>query len=98
MFKRLGVTLQLKGEWIDNMKYNENLYNLGYYTFDVKATGMKQITIAPQLSYTIKDITIYAVSDFPLYQYVTKRQVASQYFYTIGFAYRFLTYTEAGKK
>jgi hypothetical protein len=94
LFRKLGATLQLKGEWIDEMKYNENLQNLGYYNFDVHATGTKKVSIVPQLSYSIKDFTIYALSEFPLYQYVNKRQVASQRMYTAGFSYRFLTYRD----
>jgi hypothetical protein len=92
LLRKVGVTLQLKGEWIDEMKYNENLQTLGYYNFDVNATGTKKVSVVPQLSYSVRNFTIYALSEFPLYQYVNKRQVASQRMYTAGFSYRFLTY------
>ncbi len=92
--RKIGVTLQLKGDWIDAMKYNENLQNLGYYNFDVHATGMKQVSIVPQLSYSVKNFTVYALSEFPIYQYVNKRQVASQRLFTAGLSYRFMTYKE----
>ena len=97
-FRKLGVTLQVKGEWIDKLRYNENLYHLGYYSFDVSATGMRQISVAPQLSYTFRGLTVYGLSEFPLYQYVNKKQVASQHLYTAGLSYRFLTYRENGKE
>ncbi|MBZ0097981.1 MAG: hypothetical protein K8F30_02800 [Taibaiella sp.] len=93
-FEKLGVTLQVKGEWIDQMKYNEDLYNFAYYNFDVLATGMKQVSIVPQLSYSYKSFTIYALSEFPLYQYVNKVQIASQYLHTVGLTYRFFAHSD----
>ena len=93
-FDKLGVTLQLKGELIGTMKYNEDLYNLAYYNFDVSATGMKQLSVVPQLSYSRNSLTIYALSEFPLYQYVNKVQVASQYLHTVGIAYRFFAHSQ----
>ena len=96
LLRKLGVTLQLKGEWIDEMKYSEQLYNLGYYNFDVRATGTKRVMLVPQLSYSVKNFTVYALSEFPLYQYVTKKQIAAQRSYTAGISYRFMTYRESG--
>ncbi len=94
LLNRVGVTLQVKGEWVDQMRYSEDLYNLAYYNFDVLATGMKQVSIVPQLSYSFNAFTIYALSEFPVYQYVNRIQVASQYLHTVGLSYRFFTYSE----
>ncbi len=94
LFNGVGATLQLKGEWVDQMRYSEDLYNLAYYNFDVLATGMKQVSIVPQLSYSFNAFTIYVLSEFPMYQYVNRVQVASQYLHTVGLSYRFFTYSE----
>jgi hypothetical protein len=94
-FRRLGTTLQLKAEWVDKIKYDEDLYNIGYYSnYLLDATGMRQISIVPQLSYSFRNFTVYALSEFPLYQYVNKTQVAAQRLYTAGFSYRFMTFSE----
>ncbi len=91
-FKKLGVTVQLKGEWIDKMQYDKKIDLLALYNVDVESTGSKKIFFVPQLSYSFKKLTVYALSEIPLYQYVNKIQVASQFQITFGLSYRFLTY------
>ena len=87
----LGVTIQVKGEWIDKMKRNPNL---PFPNYDPLATGMKKIAIIPQLSYSLfhGKLTMFAMSEFPIYQYVNSTQVASQYSTTVGLSCRFYTY------
>lgn len=90
LFKNLGTTLQLKGEWIDKMKFNDDAYMMGSLNYDPYATGSKKIIVAPQLSYTImKKLTIFSFAEFPIYQYVTGTQIASQHMITAGITYRF---------
>lgn len=88
-FKRWGVTLQVRGEWIAKMKYDHNLDMLALYGMDVKSTGSKKIFFVPQLSYTYKNFTIYALSEIPLYQYVNRVQAVSYYNVMAGISYRF---------
>ena len=90
-FENLGVTLQLKGELIQKMQYNSDLFLIGKYNYDVESTGSRKVLLVPQLSYTFKAFTIYALGEFPLYQYVNKLQIASQYAFTTGLTYRFYT-------
>lgn len=47
--------------------------------------------LVPQLSFNHKDLTIYALSELPLYQFVRGTQVASQNQLTVGVSYRFYT-------
>jgi len=89
-FEKLGVTLQLKGELIERMETNEDLNLYGFFNYDPDATGSKKVLIAPQLSYSVKTMTIYINSEFPLYQYVNGQQIASQYFITSGISYKFM--------
>jgi hypothetical protein len=91
-FTNFGVTLQLKGEWIGKMKWDKNVDMLALYNIDTKATGSRKIFFAPQLSYTYRTFTVYALAEFPLYQYVNYTQVASQHQVTVGISYRFFTY------
>jgi hypothetical protein len=88
-FEKLGVILQVRGEWIDEMKVNPELYLYGYYNYDTKATGSRKVFITPQLTYSMKPFIIYALSEFPVYQYVNGTQIASQYLFTAGISYRF---------
>lgn len=88
-FKKLGITFQLKGEWVNKMKYDHNVDMLALYNIDVKSTGSKKILAVPQLSFTQKTLTVYALTEIPLYQYVNGTQVASHYQFTAGISYRF---------
>ncbi len=88
-FDKLGVTVQIRGEWIDSMKYDKNIDMLALYNIDVKSTGGRKIFFTPQLSFTNKNFTVYALTEIPLYQYVNGTQVASEYQFTAGMSYRF---------
>lgn len=89
LFKKIGVTLQLKGEWIDKMQYDKKVDMLAFYNVDVLSTGGYKVVVAPQVSYTKDNFTMYIISEIPLYQYVNGVQVGSQYHFTAGLAYRF---------
>ncbi|MFM9944486.1 MAG: hypothetical protein ACKVQB_04565 [Bacteroidia bacterium] len=90
-FDCVGVTLQIRGEWIDKMKLNNNILLYAYPNYDPDATGSKKVFFAPQLSYTYQcNTTVYVLSEIPVYQYVTKTQIASQYQTSVGVSYRFL--------
>ncbi|MFI5141876.1 MAG: hypothetical protein ACHQII_05925 [Bacteroidia bacterium] len=95
-FKNLGVTLQLKGEWIDKMDYDKQIDMLAIYNIDVNSFGSKKIAIVPQISYPYKSFSVYILSEFPLYQYVNGTAIASQYLFTLGVSYRFFTVKQNG--
>jgi hypothetical protein len=101
LFKNLGVTMQLKWEWIDKIKPANEFVDLqAYYNIDHYATGSNKILAVPQLSYSFKSLTVFASSEFPLYQYVRRVQIASQYFITAGVSYKFMPFkskVESGK-
>lgn len=90
-FDYLGVTVQLKGEWVDKMKVNNSILLYDYPNYDPFATGSKKVFFVPQVSYTFfQRCTVFAASEIPIYQYVTKTQIASQYQATLGLSYRFM--------
>lgn len=91
-FKKLGVTLQLKGEWIGKMQYDKNVDMLALYNIDITSTGGRKVYVVPQLSYSQQNFTIYALNEFPLYQYVNGTQVGSHFQATVGISYRFNAY------
>jgi len=91
VFKKLGITVQLKGEHIAKMKSAKDVDILALYNVDTASTGVVKVFVTPQLSYTFKSFTIYGLSEFPIYQYVNKAQIASQYQFTLGVSYRFFT-------
>ena len=97
-FKKLGVTLQVKGEWVGEMQYDKNVDMLALYNVDVTSTGGRKIFFVPQLNFTHNNFTIYALSEIPLYQYVNGTQVGSQHQITTGVAYRFNAYKSKIKK
>ena len=88
-FGKLGVTVQLKGEWNDIMRSDENVDLLAKYNVEVKSTGGRKLFFVPQVSYTYKSLTVYATSDIPMYQYLEGTQVGTQYQLTTGLLYRF---------
>jgi hypothetical protein len=89
IFKRIGVTLQVRAEWIDKMKYNHNIDMLALYGIDVNSTGSKKIFAVPQLSYSYKNFTVYGLGEIPIYQYVNRVQAVSYYNFIAGLTYRF---------
>jgi hypothetical protein len=88
-YNKLGATLQVRGEWVDQMKLNKEILLYAYPNYDPEATGYKKIFVTPQLSYTRGKISMYALADLPVYQYVNKTQVGSQLQITAGLSYRF---------
>lgn len=90
-FKNLGVTLQLKGEWIDSMSYNKNIDMVAIYNIYVSSTGSKKISLVPQVSYSYKNFTIFGLTDLPVYEYVNGAQMKSKTILTFGLSYRFFT-------
>jgi hypothetical protein len=88
-FSKLGITTQIKGEWIGQMKSAKNIDQLIYYNVDTKSTGSKKLFFIPQVSYSFKQFTIYGLTEIPLYQYVNGNQVASGLSVTFGISYRF---------
>ncbi len=89
LFKKLAITVQVRGEWIDKMKADRNVDLLAIYNVDIHSTGSRKVFFYPQLGFTQKNLTIYALSEIPLYQYVNGTQVTSHYQFTVGIAYRF---------
>ena len=92
VFDNLGIILQVRGEWIDEMKVNPDLYMYGYYNYVTSATGSRKIFVTPQLTFSKDQFIIYALSEFPVYQFVNGTQIASQYLFTAGISYRFFTF------
>ena len=90
LFKTIGATLQVRGEWIDQMRINQARLLYDYPNYDPEATGSKKVFVTPQLSYSFDgELLLYAMAEIPVYQYVNKSQIASQHQFTFGIAYRF---------
>lgn len=88
-FEKLGVTTQLKAEWIGKMESARNIDQVVYYNLDPESTGSKMLFFVPQLSYTYKQFTVFGLTEIPLYQYVEGTQVGSDLSVTLGVSYRF---------
>lgn len=90
LFSKFNLTMQLKGEWVDQMKLNNYILLFAYPNYDPKATGLRKVFIVPQVSYNYKGkLNIYLSSEIPLYQYMFKTQIGSQYQFVFGVSYRF---------
>ncbi|MBI1835895.1 MAG: hypothetical protein HYR91_01380 [Flavobacteriia bacterium] len=89
IFKRLGLTAQIKGEWVGRMKTDKLIDMVAYYNVYPASTGNRKVFIVPQISYSYKNLTVYALSEIPLYQYLNGSQVGSQYQFTSGISYKF---------
>ncbi len=88
-FEKLGVTLQVKGEWIGKMQADKNVDLLALYNVDITSTGSRKVFFAPQVSFNLIDFTIYVLSEIPMYQFVNGTQIGSQHQFTAGISYRF---------
>lgn len=88
-FKKIGATLQLKYEWIGKLSYINEDDLIKYGINDVQSFGSKKIAIAPQISYSKNNVTVFALTEYPLYQYVNGTGIASQYLLTLGVSYKF---------
>ena len=97
IFKKWAVTLQMKGEWIDGFHADKSADDmLAFYNIDVNSFGSKKIAIVPQINYTYKTLSVYVLTEYPLYQYVNGTGIASQYLFTFGASYRFFTVKQKG--
>ena len=93
VLKSVGLTAQIKGEWIGRMKVAETVSedDIVAYNIDVNASGSKKMFFVPQISYSYKNLSLFVSSDIPLYQYTNGVQPGSMYQVTAGLSYRFLT-------
>jgi len=92
VLKNVGLTAQLKGEWVGKMKVAETVsdVDLTVYNIDLYASGSKKVFFVPQVSYNYKQLTLFVSSEVPLYQYLTGVQPGSMYQLTTGLSYRFI--------
>lgn len=91
LFRNLGLTTQIKLENVDEIQSADNINLQAFYNIDDNSTGSRKIFFIPQISYSQNGITVFATSEIPLYQYLNGTQVGSQYQFTVGVNYRFLT-------
>lgn len=91
-YEKIGITLQLRGEWINKMQYDKNIDMLALYNIDVVSTGSRKIFFVPQVSFTQNNFTFFALLEQPLYQYLNGTQVGSQLQATAGISYRFYAF------
>ena len=91
IYRKWGITGQLKAETIGEMQSAENINLLSLYSIDKQSTGSKKLFLVPQISYSQNGITVFATSEIPLYQYLNGTQVGSHHQFTVGVNYRFLT-------
>ena len=95
-FKRLGLALQLKGEWVDQMSLNKNILLYAYPNYDPFATGYRKVMLAPIASYFIKQgLSVFVMPEIPVYQYMFKTQIASKFQVNFGITYRFFPFKMA---
>jgi len=88
-FGKLGVTLQLRGEWIGETQGEDGVDLLALYNIDQFSTGGQKVFFVPQISYSVQSFNFYATTEIPLYQNLEGTQVGSQYQLTTGVIYSF---------
>lgn len=84
-----GLTLQLRAEKIGKTKVNKDILMYSFLNYDPEATGYRKIFISPQFMYTWHNLAVYALLDYPVYQYLNKIQVGSKWQATAGLSYKF---------
>lgn len=87
---KLNATAMFRGEWIDQTQVNSDILMYTALSYDPVATGSKKVFAGLQLGYNpFPGMMIYASSEYPLYQYVNKSQIVSQWQLMAGISYRF---------
>lgn len=94
ILKHMGVTLQARYEWTDQMTIIDEVLLFGRPSnYNPDATGYRKLFVTPQISYSMKKLSVYTSTDIPLYQYLNSSpqytQVGSQLQITVGLSYRF---------
>ncbi|MCF8429191.1 MAG: hypothetical protein K9G64_03590 [Bacteroidia bacterium] len=89
-FKKIGVTLQAKGEWIDAMQSAPEIDLLAIYNIDINSTGSEKYSVVPQINYSLGSFTFFVMSDIPFYQNMRGTQIGAKYQFTTGITYRFI--------
>ncbi len=88
---KLSGTAMFRGEWVGKTEVNEDILMYTALSYDPAATGSKKVFAGLQLGYNPFDgMMIYASTEYPLYQYVTKSQIASHLQVMAGISYRFM--------
>ena len=86
---RLVVLLHAKYEQIGEMTINPEIMMFSFPNYDPEATGSRKLFCIPQLNYRIgKGMNGFIMTEIPIWQYVNKVQMASQYLVTTGISYR----------
>lgn len=83
-----GVTLQLRAEKMGKTKVNKDILMYSFLNYDPEATGYHRIFISPQFMYTWNNLAVYALLDYPVYQFLNKIQVGSKWQATAGISYK----------
>ena len=95
LWERLGLTGQIQGEWVGKMRASNEIDPLAIYSIDTASTGSLKASFVPQVSFSFKrGLTLFALADIPMYQYMNGTQIASQYQITAGLSYRFMVKKE----
>lgn len=89
LHKNWGLTMQVKGEYIAKMQSAKNTDLVALYNVYTESTGGRSLYVVPQLSYSKKSFTVFALMQLPIYQYLNGTQVGTQYFVSSGLSYRF---------
>lgn len=88
---KLSATASVRGEWVDSTQVNSDILMFTALSYDPAATGSKKVFAGLQLGYNpFPGMMIYASSEYPLYQYVRRSQVVSQFQVMAGISYRFI--------
>lgn len=90
IYKKIGLTTQLKYETIGHTKSSNSL-DLIKYNIEEQNTGSRKLLFIPQLSYSHGDFSYFITGDIPLYEDLNGTQFAIQHLFTVGVSYRILT-------
>jgi hypothetical protein len=94
-YNKIGLTIELKAERIGQMQTDKMVDMVALYNIYPTSTGSRKLFIAPQISYTFQSLTVYGLTEIPLYQYVEGSQIASQFQFTGGISYKISCCKEA---
>lgn len=91
ILRKIGLTAQIKAEHIQGIEAVNSIDVIAEYNIYEESTGSNKLFFIPQINYSHKSFTFFGMTELPLYQFMHGTQIASQWQFTMGVNYRFLT-------
>ena len=82
-----SASMQVRGEWVGQMKTIKGIDFLSEYNIDQSSTGSFCVNLSPMLNYSYKSLRFFTMADMPVYQNLNGNQLGLPRQLTLGVSY-----------